>query len=195
MDEAGNAGYLEPVSIKVDKTPPTLSWAIRPTEPDSDSGWYTDNPKIELSTDSPDVNIYWTYANNEDWEEYNDYIALNSGVHELWFKAIDPAGNVFNLESSTIKVDLDAPEVNITQPQEDSVLGRSITVAWQGSDTHFGLLYYKIRLDSRSWLDVGTDTDFEFDNIDSGKHIVQIRAWDMAGNLNVLFQWTGLNQH
>jgi len=182
VDEAGNAGYLESVTIKVDKTTPTLSWALKPTEPDSDSSWYTDNPKIELYTDSPDVRIYWTYTNNEDWDEYNNDIALNSGVHKLWFKAIDPAGNVVDLESTTIKVDLNAPEVNITQPQEDSVLGRRITVAWQGYDTDSGLLYYKIRLDGRSWLEVGSDTDFEFDNIDSGKHTVQIRAWDVAGN-------------
>ncbi len=182
VDLAGNVGYLDPVTFKVDTIPPVLSWSLTPSEVNGNSGWHSSRPTIKLTTESPDTKVYWTYHDVESWNEYKNEITLTSGVHKLRFKAVDFAGNVFYNESCLLKVDLESPQITIIQPQADTKVSTTVLVNWHGADDNSGICQYRIRLNSKSWLDLGNETGFEFENLKSGKHTVYISAWDFAGN-------------
>jgi hypothetical protein len=175
-------GYLDPVTFKVDTLPPAISWAVIPSDADGDSGWYCSSPAIKLTTASEDVKMYWTYSDTESWTEYNHDIILISGVHTLRFKVVDLAGNVYITESTPLKVDLEPPQVMIDKPETDALVGTSVLVSWQGIDVLSGINQYKIRLDSKSWHELGNDDMFEFDNLKSGEHTVLVTGYDSAGN-------------
>lgn len=182
VDLAGNVGYLDSIMFKVDTLPPALSWQITPAEVDGNSGWYTSSPVIKLTTNSEDTKLYWTHYDSESWNEFDFDITLTSGVHKLRFKAIDPAGNVLYNETDWLNVDLSPPELTIDQPEENAKVGTTVLVTWHGDDALSGIYEYKIRLDSKSWIAVGEETMFEFDDLKSGEHTIYVNAWDAAGN-------------
>jgi hypothetical protein len=188
VDQAGNEGYLDPISFNVDLTPPDLTWEITPPFPEGENDWYSISPMIEMTSDSADNALYWAYVNTSTWEPFNDDIILTSGVHRLKFKAIDLAGNEYTIETNDIKVDLDAPNIFIDQPQIGSTLGSSFIVKWSGEDEISGISYYKIKMDTKNWEDMAGNSQFEFSEICNGKHVIHIKAVDEAGNSVVVSQ-------
>ncbi|MEM2144473.1 MAG: Ig-like domain-containing protein, partial [Candidatus Jordarchaeaceae archaeon] len=45
-----------------------------------------------------------------------------------------------------------------------------------------GIDYYEVKLDSGSWIYVGTSTSYMFNDVSDGPHTVYVRAFDLAGN-------------
>jgi len=80
-------------------------------------------------------------------------------------------------------VDNDNPSIQITSPQEGSIINtNTVNVTWTGSDANSGIDHYEIRIDSSSWIDVGTTTSYQFTNLNDGDHTVEVKAVDKAGN-------------
>jgi hypothetical protein len=182
VDLAGNQGEHEPVYIKVDMTSPTLEWTIKPERPNGGNDWYKNELEIELFSDSEGAEFYWKLDENDDWNQYNDRIALTSGVHNILLKVKDLAGNYYETEITGIKVDTSPPEVNIITPVEGQTVGSTMLVTWSGMDSDSGMIMYKVRLDQKAWINMDWETSLEFDNLNSGVHKVSLKAEDTAGN-------------
>ncbi len=79
--------------------------------------------------------------------------------------------------------DTTPPTVSITSPADGAtVTSSSVVVTWTGSDSGSGISYYETRIDSGSWINKGTSTSHTYTGLADGAHVVDVRAWDVAGN-------------
>ncbi|GAK53948.1 APHP domain protein [Candidatus Moduliflexus flocculans] len=104
--------------------------------------------------------------------------ALSEGAHTFRVKAVDN----FTLETVvqvgiTVSGDpwliidaIDGP-FNTTQPW----------ISWTGGDNQSSVVRYEIRVDSGSWISVGTNTSYQA-SVGEGTHILHVRAFDVLGN-------------
>ncbi len=80
-----------------------------------------------------------------------------------------------------IKVDANAPTVDIISPQDQSMVNTSdVTAQWQGDGD---VDHYEIRKDGGAWEDVGTSTSKSF-TFSEGQHNVTVKVYDSVGNSN-----------
>ncbi len=109
------------------------------------------------------------------------FSSLSDGAHTVYVMAVDKAGNTAKA-SVNFTVDTLAPEIIISSPQNGSYTNRTeIEMLWEGNDTGSGIDHYEIRLDSGSWLNVGSNTSHMFSGLEDGSHTVYARAFDNAG--------------
>lgn len=81
--------------------------------------------------------------------------------------------------------DTTPPNIEITSPNDGATLTTSdVTVSWSGSDSGSGIDHYEIRIDSGSWIDKGTSTSHTFTNLADDSYVVDVMAYDGAGNTN-----------
>ncbi len=166
-----------------------------------------DNPSIQITSPQDGsilnidtVNITWTGSDansgidhyeiridSSSWKDVGtatsyQFTGLNDGSHTVDVKAVDKAGNEM-IDSVSFVVDTGAPTVEITSPTTGSIYNTSdISVSWSGSDTTSGIDHYEIKLDSNSWINVGTNTTYTFSNLPDGNHQIGVKAVDKAGN-------------
>jgi len=58
-----------------------------------------------------------------------------------------------------------------------------ITVTWNGTDLLSGVAWYEVRLDNASiWVNLSLATQYPTPSLSEGGHVVEIRAFDRAGN-------------
>lgn len=50
--------------------------------------------------------------------------------------------------------------------------------------TYTGIDHFEIRIEERTWLDADNATSYQFINVDDGNHVVWVKAFDKAGNIN-----------
>ncbi|WXG41788.1 MAG: NosD domain-containing protein [Candidatus Freyarchaeum deiterrae] len=113
----------------------------------------------------------------------HNFTGLSDGSHTVDVRVFDLAGNNATASVSFI-VDTTPPTVAITSPSNSMTFNTgSVTVNWTGSDTGgTGISYCDVRIDNGSWINMGTSTSYTFSNLSDGLHIVDVRAWDLAGN-------------
>jgi len=119
-------------------------------------------------------------------------VSLDSGMFNLVVMAFDMAGNVYRsdtLNTTTILVDLIAPDVGIMKPARDSAFNTSsLTANWWGTDStagDAGLNHFEVMLDSGPWIGVGLNTTHELIGLSEGVHTFSVRVYDNAGNMNI----------
>jgi len=111
---------------------------------------------------------------------------LKEGIHTIYVKAVDKAGNS-NIDSVSVIVDLTAPSVLILSPKEGSYINSSaLSVSWNGSD-NFDIDHYKLRWEndtsSSGWINVGSLTSYSLSGLPEGNITIYVRAYDYAGNM------------
>jgi hypothetical protein len=105
------------------------------------------------------------------------------GTHNATVKVYDKAGNMREAFVG-FGVDSTLPELTITDPDDGSTITSStLTVSWTGSDPASGIDHYEVKINGRSFADVGLETSHKFDGVGDGGHTVIVRAVDVAGNL------------
>ena len=109
----------------------------------------------------------------------------NTGEHLVEVVAYDRAGKSGS-DSFVLIVDRSGPLVKMIEPEHNSLLsdGR-VVVSWTGSDRlggeNNGVHHYELSVNGGPYRDVGRDTSVELE-LQDGKHIVRIKAFDMLGN-------------
>jgi hypothetical protein len=112
-DEAGNIGNATVRDFLTDSAAPG-SWAnVTPAGPDGQGGWYKNPPSIELSTDEPSARLLFFWDNGSEMTYVRPLVAPQ-GLHRLYYRARDPAGNNGTLQQLIIRVDSEAPSVTLT---------------------------------------------------------------------------------
>jgi hypothetical protein len=80
-------------------------------------------------------------------------------------------------------LDTTPPVVNVVGLQ---IYDTRVTISWSGFDNLSGIDHYEIRLDEGAWINIGASTNYTFENLSQGVHIIYIRAVDKAGNINTI---------
>jgi hypothetical protein len=155
-DQAGNVDGSQAtpkvVTIKVDLSNPATSKALVGTL--GTSGWYTTPVTVTLSAvDAPSSLVqainYGLDAGATTPSAYVDPLVIaTEGTHSLAYRATDASGRVENLQQTTIKVDVNTPELGAwTQSPPDVTGGLStpVTVAVDADGGASGLLSVKGR--------------------------------------------------
>jgi hypothetical protein len=189
-DRAGNwadtAYHIGPFYI--DRTPPSTP------SPDADpSGWSTDNtPTIysyfvsDAGTAQSGINRYeyqidstmgiWTSVG---LASSFDVPAQVDGIHTVYVRAVDNAGNPSTAGSVYIYIDTTTPQVDILSPSDGvTITSSTVDITWTGSDSASGINHYEIRLDSGSWINKGLSTSHTFSDVAEGPHTVEVKAVD-----------------
>jgi hypothetical protein len=187
-----NAGNEEPhkllTGIKLDKTPPTGSITI------NEGRKYTNTTTVILALLASDKvsgvaemrfsndNITWTswepYSNTRTW-----ILKPGDGLKYVYVQFRDNAGIMSQVYYATIMLDTTPPVVNVVGLQ---IYDTRVTISWSGFDNLSGIDHYEIRLDEGAWINIGASTNYTFENLSQGVHIIYIRAVDKAGNINTI---------
>ncbi|MHA1728090.1 MAG: right-handed parallel beta-helix repeat-containing protein [Promethearchaeota archaeon] len=113
-----------------------------------------------------------------------DLTGLVEGSHTITVKAVDSCNN--NATDTVIfTVDITDPSVIIIYPTNGSAVNsQSVIVNWTGIDGDgSGIDYYKIKMDSGGWINVGSNTSYEYTGLSTySNHTVNVMAVDLAGN-------------
>jgi len=147
------------------------------------------------------ADVQWTGGDNQTWIDHYEirrdngswtdtgnsttetFTGLSDGNHTVEVRAYDSEGN-WNNDTVYFTVDTTEPSLEITVPSNNSYLNISdVTVYWAGNDTN--LDHYEVRLDNGSWVSAGSADNHTFYGLLEGNHSVDVRAYDMAGNVNL----------
>ena len=107
---------------------------------------------------------------------------LTDGQHTVLIKIVDQAGQE-SMAAVTFTLDTASPVITINSPSNDTIISSPIVV-WQGSDLGTGLSHYECSVDDGAWNNVSTVTEHTFTNLTDGQHTVQVRMFDLAGNID-----------
>lgn len=116
------------------------------------------------------------------------------GEHTVDHYSIDNAGNIeeINYEKQTVNIDTVLP-ISILDPIDSPIADTTLTFIGSASDDN-GVLAVEYRVDGGSWIDIPlgeilTDIDFTFTTTEllDGSHTIQLRAMDIAGNWEVIY--------
>ena len=184
VDEAGNLRYLESLDIYVDTYGPDLSYSVGPLEPDGEEGWYLS--MVVIRVDLLSDNSTLSFRNGEEeWQAFSEGLFLGSGVHDIYLRALDSAGNELIEHLDPIYVDRDRPLLGMVS-SFDEVLGpRDVTVSWDGFDNTSGIQLYQVSVDSGPWTDNGALSTYVVGFPSNGRHTVTVKAFDRAGNIEM----------
>ncbi|RLF68323.1 MAG: hypothetical protein DRN57_04380 [Thermoplasmata archaeon] len=178
--------FQEVVPPWQDETPPE----VRITSPSNGTIFDTGDVLIEweAADDLLGIEDIWVRSDDGAWVEKGPlsgshlFSNLTEGVHELFVRVMDPAGNE-NSTSVHVVVDLSPPVVWFVSPVNGSALNTStIDVVWNGSDILSGIDHFELALDNGSYMDMGNASTHSFTNLSEGEHLLALKGVDKAGN-------------
>ena len=182
VDRSGNT-YTVSVNFTLDMTPP----AVTITSPAG--GYITNSTTVTVdwtATDSPaGINGYQYRIDAEGWNALsgavtNDFSSLSDGLHTVYVKAVDNAGNSATT-SVTFRVDTTAPAVSISSPSAGYYSSSAtVTVVWTATDGGSGVSGFQYRIDAEDWSVLAWTKTHAFSGLGEGDHTVHIRAMDNA---------------
>ncbi len=180
-DYAGNTNETS-IVFKVDTEKPT----VHITSPENDT--ITNEGSVEVTwsgSDNIGIDHYEIRVDNGNWinvgTDTSYTLNMADGRHTIQVIAVDTAGNI-GVDAIILTVDTTAPSVEITSPENnENITETYVVVSWSGSD-NIGIDHYEVRIDGGDWMNVGTDTSYNFTNLQEGKHTVEVKAVDTAGN-------------
>jgi hypothetical protein len=181
-DLAGN-GKEDSVVFIVDLTPPEVEL----TEPRQ--GEIFSEDQVRLKWDAMDeISEIISISLSVD-ESYtvdvtgNDAYTINNledGMHEAVLSYSDRGGHE-SIIHSKFTVDLEAPELFILSPEEESYISSdSVEVVWNGHDSTTPV-DYRIRRTGKNWIEKWNQTDHTFSDLEEGRYEIEIEAEDRAG--------------
>ena len=99
------------------------------------------------------------------------------------------AGNFYDVSENNNRItkhiyyDTTPPSITVTYPSNNSFVGQeNITVTWSATDDLSGVDFYEVRIDDGGWVKTGLTSSATFTSLSEGVHIVEIKAFDKAGN-------------
>ena len=183
QDKAGNTGATDSVEIKVDQEVPATDISVAGTQ--GDNGWYTSDVGLSLSALDETSGIGWTAyrIDSGTWQLYTGFfMILDDGTHTVEFYSEDLSGNRETVGNTTVKVDHDAPMLQIIQSNGIVFNTVDATISWSAFDGVSGLDRIKTNLDGSPFaLQPSGATSQQLLGLSEGSHSITVRAVDAAG--------------
>ncbi len=182
-DRAGNSEDVREATVKIDTTAPDASVALDGVPSKSGSGWWV-SPVTATLGGSDSVSGFARAEFSYDgsvWAPATEPLLFEEGVHELYARAYDWAGNVSSVVHETIRVDTLAP---LTTCALDGEVGSNgwflgpVQVTLAAEDAGSGVEATEYSFDAETW----TPYTEPFTVSDPGVTTVHFRSADAAGN-------------
>lgn len=182
-DRAGNAEEVREATVKIDTTSPEASITLDGVRGKAGSGWWV-SPVTAALGGSDSVSGFARAEFSYDgsvWAPATEPLLFEEGVHELYARAYDWAGNVSAVAHETIRVDTLAPA---TACSLDGDAGRNgwflgpVQVTLAAEDAGSGVDATEYSFDAETW----TPYTGPFTVADPGVTTVHYRSADAAGN-------------
>lgn len=183
-DMAGNLSDVGSESFRIDTVPPAVTATASGTS--GAHGWYTSDVSVALAaSDAASGVVSLEYKlGTGDWILYSVPIVVESqGKTELQYRATDEAGSRSDPDSLTVMIDTVAPSASADVAEgvegENGWYTSGVSVELSASDTTSGADRIEYRLnEADDWRTYSESISIE----DDGKHLLQYRAVDGAGN-------------
>ncbi|MDP2183172.1 MAG: hypothetical protein Q8K99_11470, partial [Actinomycetota bacterium] len=186
-DGAGNTGS-DAVSFMIDMTAPDTGADLSGLF--GESGWFVGPVTVSLNADDPEsggvfsgVAETWIKVDSGDFVPYDfdsPVTVSGEGEHTVSFYSVDAAGNEEPADSTTFSIDTVKPTAGITltgTPGLDGWYTSTVLAELSGGDDTSKLDHIEYNLNGHGWLDYE-----EALTLSDGKHTLQARSFDIAGN-------------
>lgn len=177
-------------------TPPTTTLLTSPPSPNGLNGWYRTIPTISLYSNKPGTTSY-QWNSTASFNTYISSFAANEGDNTIHYYSEDESENTEIIKSQTIKVDIDAPTAEISNPLPEQNVSSVIPLWAQVDDTagvNSGIESAQYRVDNQTPKPM-SPSDGEFNSgseavdaavnilaLSNGQHTISVRGRDKAGN-------------
>jgi len=174
-------------AFRYDVTPPEVSLNVQGTP--GEQGWYTSAVTVSIEAQDALAGIAEVrYAlDGGDWVVADQVVLDENGEHVLQYQAQDAAGNVSDVQTTTLRVDRAAPQITYDIRPDPDASGwylQPITISLDVQDVGSGVAEVRYRLDDSTWMTWTPGTDIRF--AVEGSHFLTVEARDRAGNLATL---------
>ena len=180
MNKNGVSGTLKTSVIRIDSTPPDVSYALSGTS--NTDGWFASPVSLTLvgrdATSGVAALVY--IVDNGLPQVYVGPVELTDGTHSVRFVAIDFAGNPGTVGIVSVRVDTDAPSLVLAVPN-GIITSSRVVVSWTGTDNDSGIVRYELSLDGGPFQSLGTNSSAAL-LLSDGAHVVEVKAVDAVGN-------------
>ncbi len=157
----------------------TLSWL----PPEDDGMLPILGYRIYRGVQPSNISLMYEFRGNR--THFYDYNITPGVKYYYAVTAINEAGESEMSKIISAFADNIKPWIKITSPLNNSILNIShLKIMWEGNDSQSGLNHFEIKMDNGSWINLGTETEYDL-KIDDGKHRVLVKAIDNAGNWNI----------
>jgi hypothetical protein len=109
VDAAGNEGNTSTGEFLVDTRAPGAFANLTPALPDGGGGWYRTRPAVTIESEEPGALLLYRWDNGSE-AAYVRPLAAPEGMHRLYYRARDPAGNNGTVRDILVRVDTLPPE-------------------------------------------------------------------------------------
>ncbi len=171
------------LTVGGDDTPPVTTATVSGP---LTNGWYTGAATVTLTaTDDTAVASTQFQLDTGDWTPYTEPISVTGdGVHTVWFRSTDEAGNVEDTKSVEVKVDTTAPVTTaaFAPPTDAGWHNGAVPVTLSAADAGSGVTAVQWSLDGGAWTPYTAPVAVTGD----GQHELLYRATDAAGNTETL---------
>lgn len=167
VDKVGNKEQAITQEVQIDKTAPV-------TISDASGEWVNKELVMNLSASDNLCGVDKTFYSTVGLEftEGNSITVTEEGIHEVTFYSIDQVGNEEDVKSSTVKVDLTAPET------EAEINDKDFTVKLNATDNLSGVSKTLYSVNGSAYSE-GTF----FSLSDEGIYLISYYSIDHAGNI------------
>ncbi len=185
-DVAGNVTTQSGPSVKVDTRPPALNPAVSPASPDGLSGWYVTAPEIRVNAVDATSGVAAEEVSLDGGSTWtSNPFTVPDGVHDVWVRARDVAGNTALQSLGTLRVDTTAPSLTVNDP---GVLSCLSSLTGRAQDATSGIAQVAWSRDGGATWETVASTAGDFSvtwdvrSLPEGAYVARFRARDVAGN-------------
>lgn len=183
------AGNISPITtansldIRIDTSDPTLSPSLDGTQ--GLENWYISN--VTATANAYDkisgIDVTEYRLDNGDWQVGDTTIITTNGSHTIDFRTTDKSGRQAISDSVSFVIDKTPPSLSLTPTgtlgANDWYVG-PVSLQIDASDLDSGVSFIEYKSDNGAWITGDKLT------LNDGKHTIETRATDKAGNVSIV---------
>ncbi len=184
VDRSGNAEPVQSSAVMIDTLSPVTRCVVSGVQ--GEEGWLSGDVSVALSAEDATSGVasILVSVDGSAWSAYHVPIALDDGVHEVLYMAVDAAGNNGTEGSTTVNVDSTAPvpSASVVGITDGVVSDTTVWIDVSGADATSGLASLTVSVDG-SAFEPPSASSLVLEDMSEGSHLVVLRATDVAGNM------------